>query len=104
MPLRWCTITHSAVIFLIATGKLLVTNQPSYDVMVIPRNVKLLDTLEFCALLKNYQGRFYFHLQKTASILHDCLRYLFPNWLKANMLRFLKNVGKYEGFYIQKDR
>ena len=32
-------------------GELLVANQPSYDVMVIPREVKPLDTLEFCALL-----------------------------------------------------
>ena len=33
-------------------GKLLVANQPSYDVMVIPREVEPLDTLEFCSLLK----------------------------------------------------
>ena len=33
-------------------GSLLVQNQPSYDVMVIPREVKTLDTLEFCGLLK----------------------------------------------------
>ncbi len=33
-------------------GALLVANQPSYDVMVIPREVKPLDTLELCALLK----------------------------------------------------
>lgn len=33
-------------------GELLVSNQPSYDVMVIPREVKPLDTLEFCNLLK----------------------------------------------------
>src|SRR5690554_3321390 len=33
-------------------GTLLVSNQPSYDVMVIPKDVKPLDTLEFCGLLK----------------------------------------------------
>src|SRR5690554_4669587 len=33
-------------------GKLLVSNQPSYDVMVIPKDVKPLDTLEFCSLLR----------------------------------------------------
>src|SRR5690606_13321359 len=33
-------------------GKLLVANQPSYDVMFIPREVKEMDTLEFCNLLK----------------------------------------------------
>jgi penicillin-binding protein 2 len=31
-------------------GKLLVANQASYDIMVIPREVKT-DTLEFCQLL-----------------------------------------------------
>ena len=33
-------------------GELLVSNQPSYDVMVIPREVKPFDTTEFCSLLK----------------------------------------------------
>jgi len=33
-------------------GKLLVANQPSYDIMVIPKDVKDLDTTEFCSLLK----------------------------------------------------
>ena len=33
-------------------GNLLVANQPSYDVMVIPREVEPLDTLEFCSLMK----------------------------------------------------
>ena len=39
-------------------GKLLVSNQPSYDVMVIPREVKELDTLEFCKLLNITKERF----------------------------------------------
>jgi penicillin-binding protein 2 len=32
-------------------GKLLVANQPSYDIMVIPKDIKELDTTEFCSLL-----------------------------------------------------
>lgn len=32
-------------------GKLLVANQPSYDIMVIPKDVKNIDTTEFCSLL-----------------------------------------------------
>ena len=32
-------------------GKLLVANQPSYDIMVIPKDVKDIDTMEFCQLL-----------------------------------------------------
>ena len=33
-------------------GELLVSNQPAYDVMVIPSEVKNLDTLELCSLLE----------------------------------------------------
>ena len=32
-------------------GKLMVSNQPSYDVMAIPRNLKPFDTTEFCEIL-----------------------------------------------------
>lgn len=32
-------------------GKLLVANQPSYDIMVTPKDVKNIDTTEFCKLL-----------------------------------------------------
>ncbi len=32
-------------------GKLLVANQASYDIMVIPKDLKNIDTLEFCQLL-----------------------------------------------------
>ena len=33
-------------------NKLLVANQLSYDVMIIPKEVKTLDTLQFCSLLR----------------------------------------------------
>ena len=33
-------------------GTLVVENQPTYDLLVIPRQLKQLDTLEFCNLLK----------------------------------------------------
>src|SRR5210317_1407789 len=33
-------------------GELLVANQLFYDIMIIPREVEALDTLEFCSLLK----------------------------------------------------
>ena len=33
-------------------GVLLVANQPTYDIMVIPRDVRAIDTTEFCNLLQ----------------------------------------------------
>src|SRR5699024_8912764 len=32
--------------------ELIVSNQPSYDVMVVPNDIQKLDTLELCQLLK----------------------------------------------------
>ena len=45
-------------------GDLLVANQPAYDVMVIPREVKPLDTLEFCSLLGITRDHFLKRLEK----------------------------------------
>src|SRR5690349_4985460 len=45
-------------------GKLMVANQPSYDIMVIPRDIKNLDTLEFCHLLNITKEDFIKRLQK----------------------------------------
>jgi penicillin-binding protein 2 len=43
--------TLKEAIFLIDMESL-VSNQASYDIMVIPRELKNIDTLEFCKLLK----------------------------------------------------
>ncbi|MFN4198109.1 MAG: penicillin-binding protein 2, partial [Flavobacterium sp.] len=45
-------------------GKLLVANQPSYDLNVIPKEIKNLDTLEFCKLLNITKDEFDQKLKK----------------------------------------
>ena len=45
-------------------GKLLIANQPSYDIMVVPREVKNIDTLEFCRLLDIDKAFFIKRLEK----------------------------------------
>ena len=45
--------------------KLLVANQPSYDIMVIPREIKNLDTLEFCQLLNITKENFIEKINKS---------------------------------------
>ena len=44
---------------------LLVSNQPSYDIMIIPGLVKELDTVEFCKLLKISNDYFNKKIQRT---------------------------------------
>ena len=83
-------------------GKLLVSNQPSYDVMVIPREVKELDTLEFCKLLNITKERF-------EKILKDATTYsprlpspVLPQLTKEEYAYLSEKMYKYDGFYIQK--
>lgn len=83
-------------------GELLVANQPSYDVMVIPREVKPLDTLEFCSLLKIDKEKFIKTLDK-AYRYSPRLPYVFVSHLsKEDYAVLQEKMRKYEGFYIQK--
>lgn len=83
-------------------GKLLVANQPSYDVMVIPRDIKNLDTIEFCKLLDITKDFFKERLAK-AKIYSPMLPSVFLAQLnKLEYAAFQEKVRKFEGFYIQK--
>ncbi|WP_298782201.1 penicillin-binding protein 2 [uncultured Polaribacter sp.] len=83
-------------------GKLLVANQLSYDVMVQPNQVKPLDTLEFCKLLKidkpDFLKRF-----KRAERYARYLPSVFLKQLAKEDFAFLQEkLHKYSGFFIQK--
>ena len=83
-------------------GKLLVANQPSYDVMVIPREVEPLDTLEFCKLLKITKEDFIKTYDK-AYRYSPRLPYVFLSHLsKEDYAVLQEKMRKYDGFYIQK--
>ncbi|NQX85013.1 MAG: penicillin-binding protein 2 [Flavobacteriaceae bacterium] len=83
-------------------GILLVANQPSYDVMVIPREVEPLDTLEFCSLLKINKTQFlkYYKRAKHYStrLSSPFLRHL----SKEDYAYLSEKMRKFKGFYIQK--
>ncbi len=83
-------------------GKLLVANQPSYDVMFIPREVKPLDTLEFCNLLRitkedfiNFYTKAYRYSPRLPSV-------FIPQLSRMEYAVLQEKIRKYEGFYIQK--
>ncbi|MBC3757970.1 penicillin-binding protein 2 [Hyunsoonleella sp. SJ7] len=83
-------------------GKLLVSNQPSYDVMVIPREVEPLDTLEFCRLLKISKEDFIKKYNK-ARHYSPRLESVFVSHLsKEDYAVLQEKMRKYKGFYIQK--
>ncbi|WP_426093936.1 penicillin-binding protein 2 [Flavobacterium sp. DSR2-3-3] len=83
-------------------GKLLVANQASYDIMVIPREVKKTDTLEFCQLLNITKEDFIKKIEK-AKIYSPRLPSVFLSQLnKSEFAAFQEKIRKYEGFYFQK--
>jgi len=83
-------------------GKLLVSNQPSYDVMVIPREVKALDTLEFCSLLKIDKVRFKKIYQKAYRYSPRLPSVFISHLSKEDYAVLQEKMRKFEGFYIQK--
>lgn len=83
-------------------GKLLVANQLSYDVMIQPNQVKPLDTLEFCSLLKIDKESFLKRFKKAENYA-SYLPSVFLKQLAKDDFAFLQEkLHKYKGFYIQK--
>jgi penicillin-binding protein 2 len=81
---------------------LLVANQPSYDVMVVPREVEPLDTILFCNLLKIDKANFLKSL-KRAKNYSPRLPSPFLRHLSKEDYAFLsEKLRKFKGFYIQK--
>lgn len=83
-------------------GKLLVANQASYDIMVIPRELKNIDTLEFCHLLNITKEDFIKSIEK-AKVYSPRLPSVFlPQLNKSEFAAFQEKIRKFEGFYFQK--
>ncbi|MCH9661460.1 MAG: penicillin-binding protein 2 [Bacteroidetes bacterium] len=84
------------------TGALLVSNQPSYDVMVIPKDVKNLDTLAFASLLNLTQNKLIERLVKARVYSPRLPSVVIPQLTKTEYAALSEKMYKYEGFYIQK--
>ena len=83
-------------------GKLLVANKASYDIMVIPSEIKNIDTLEFCQLLYITKEDFLDKIAK-AKIYSPRLPSVFlPQLNKSEFAAFQEKIRKFEGFYFQK--
>lgn len=86
-------------------GKLLVANQPSYDVMVIPREVEPLDSLElieFCNLLKINKEDYDKKLERAKNYSPRLPSPFVPQLSKSDYAVLQEKMRKYTGFYIQK--
>ena len=83
-------------------GKLLVANQIAYDLMVVPRQVKDLDTLGLCALLNITREDFEERLHK-AKVYSTYKPTLFFKMIsRQRFAQIQEQLHKYQGFYPQK--
>tara|TARA_B100000795_G_scaffold74419_1_gene52796 strand:- start:57989 stop:59854 length:1866 start_codon:yes stop_codon:yes gene_type:complete len=83
-------------------GSLLVQNQPSYDVMVIPREVKEFDTLAFCDLLKISKETLLKKLRVARHYSPRLASPIIPQLTKEEYATLSEKIHKYGGFFIQK--
>ena len=83
-------------------GELLVSNQPAYDVMVIPSEVKNLDTLELCSLLELSKADFADKLQKAKDYSRKKPSVIVHQLSNTDYAVLQEKMRKFEGFYIQK--
>jgi penicillin-binding protein 2 len=85
-------------------GRLLIANQPSYDIMVIPKDVneKELNIKKFCALLEITED-FYKEKMRKAKVFSPMLPSVFLSQLnKLEFAAFQEKIRRFSGFYIQK--
>ncbi|MGV8878969.1 MAG: penicillin-binding protein 2 [Sphingobacteriaceae bacterium] len=82
-------------------GKILVQNEPVYDIMVIPKQVVAFDTLEFCKLVGIDMDGFYKRFEKAQN--HSRYRAsIFEKQLSAKMYAsFQEKMFAFPGFYVQ---
>ncbi len=83
-------------------GVLIVANQPSYDIMIVPRDVKTLDTLEFCNLLKIEKDDFIKKYKKARTYSPRLPSVFVAQLSKSDFAYLQEKMYKYKGFYIQK--
>ncbi len=83
-------------------SKLVVANQSSYDIMIIPKDVEPLDTLEFCSLLKITKPDFKKYYKKAKNYSPRIPSIFLAQLSKDDYAYLQEKMYKYKGFYIQK--
>ncbi len=83
-------------------GELMVANQPSYDVMVVPMSVKNLDTLALVNLLNITKDQLKTSLQRARVYSPRLPSVVLPQLTREEFAHIQENMYRFPGFYIQK--
>ncbi|RRO17768.1 penicillin-binding protein 2 [Flavobacteriaceae bacterium 14752] len=83
-------------------GTLLAGNQPAYDVMLVPRDLKAFDTLEFAKLLNLEKNTLTKRIERAKRYSYYAPSLITAQLTKSEYAYLQENMYKFEGFYIQK--
>lgn len=83
-------------------GTLIVANQPSYDILVTPKDVKNIDTLELCRLLRITKADFIRIVEKARVYSPRLPSVFLPQLNKREYAAFQEKQRKFQGFEIVK--
>lgn len=83
-------------------GKLLVANQLSYDVMVIPKEVRDIDTLQLCSLLKISKQEYNQRFKRAENYARWLPSVFLKQVAKEDYAYLQEKLHKFKGFYIQR--
>ena len=83
-------------------GSLIVENQATYDLMIIPRQLQQFDTLEFCKLLKIDKKNLVEKVKKARSYSTRKPSVFLAQLSKSDYAVLQEKLWKYRGFYAQK--
>ncbi|WP_152287104.1 penicillin-binding protein 2 [Flavicella marina] len=83
-------------------GTLLVANKQSYNLMIVPREVAPLDTVEFCKLLKIDKAYFLKRFDKAKKWSRRLPSVFLAHLSKEDYAYLQEKMHKYKGFYIER--
>ena len=83
-------------------GKILVSNQPAYDIMIIPENLTPFDTLSFCELIGINKNNLIMNLESARRFSMRLPSVVVNQISKETYAKLQEHMWKFQGFFIQK--
>lgn len=102
--LRYITVTPPRGSLFDRNGQLVVYNESSYDLYVIPKQVKSIDTVEFCELLAIDKSEFLERLQKAKNYSMYKPSVFLEQLSREDFAYLQEKLFKYSGFFFQSSR
>ena len=83
-------------------GKILVSNQPAYDIMIIPENLSSFDTLLFCEMTNIDKKKLKSNLKSARKFSMRLPSVIVNQISKETYAKLQEQMWKFPGFFIQK--